>query len=401
MGGNNFNKGQGGAKKINLQFALGARAAAEEAVGKVCLKCRHARAGSTKCKSKQHVREDPNCVLHDSEKWPSAVQATLGEVAGALTNMQASLPVVPECEFVGATVDNPSLPPPPPAQLPRKQLVGNYKNDAHITVEAGPRDDTKYVQTNLAAGAQGYQLLSKKRTITEQVLGGVAQLVAALPRLPTSPPRPGKEPAPPPADVLDGLPSDANINTFVESRVTLLKDSQESEEQDAVVVTVEQPGTSVAPVAGKARSATPPYIVKQMQQLREALGRGDSIAPLPPEFGGKLYARISFDPDKAVTCGASCADLCSANLCAFDECKLWAINWQRQRRKRLPKGRVPCANPECEGNTDATAWGCTGDAPSGIFPILRTDGLFDYCTSVYHATAIHAGRGLTTTTGRW
>ena len=187
------------------------------------------------------------------------------------------------------------------------------------------------------------------------------------------------QPAPPlPQDWEDGVPpagsTDAERALFVDMMMN--EESQNTTDTNDSFASA----SAVAPrpasfgametATGGARAAAPLFIVNAMHEIRLSLGKGDSSAPAPASFQGRLCVEIRHD-----------ANAPDATTFAFDGVKVWFINWKRLRREFLLDDNVPCAREGCEGHTKAGRYGCEDAGGGGVVQILRTDGQYDYITA--------------------
>ena len=360
-----FGARRGGAPAQNISFALGVRSAAEEACGKVCHKCRNRREGKNLCQTAAHVRADPKCKMFDSKRWAGATQRTCADV---LTNLsqppKSSLPNPTTSTGAPAPtiVDGPTLEEEASATLRARQNMPQWLKDNGLE-----SDDDEGVNMNHSTGhAVGHvvgQVVGQAVAAVGHAMGqavaavgqAVGQAVACTP---------GEAVACTPGEAVATQPTTATTAATNEV-VEVNTESQETVYADQPVVTPSKP-LPVAPAAQPAKARTRPheFISEKFEALKQVLGKGDTIGGVPSCFQSKIYCEILFDEENPC-----------ANSFAYHGCKLFLVNWARQRRQTLPNGSVPCAREGCCGTTASLRYGPP-------IPIARADGLFDYIMGV-------------------
>jgi len=356
--------GGGGLSKQNTAFTQSirndARASVTAGTSKPakCLKCFHRNVlKDGKCSTQAHVREDPNCDEHGKQRWARATEVAPGGSGGAGPSGSAGPSSTPHSPKVRAFLQ---------ARGPPETCGFS------VTVPSKP-DNRTQGQLSWGTGALGQSFLGFFKPSSTVPASTAPSLTTPAPPSTSAPPAP-------PQAMPSSHPSVTGATGAGNSALTTtiggggMKDSQDSQDTfvSASGVMVKEVGTSIdgalTLAAGGARAAIPSFIMAKLKAAREALGTGSSVEPLPELFRGELFTVVSvsmdsFDPQEH----------------AYRGVKLTVLNWQRQRRRWLPEGRVPCARDGCTGHTEATKYG-TGHG--GVLTVLRTDGMHDYVTGV-------------------
>ncbi|KAK3286561.1 hypothetical protein CYMTET_5888, partial [Cymbomonas tetramitiformis] len=124
-------------------------------------------------------------------------------------------------------------------------------------------------------------------------------------------------------------------------------------------------------------STVPPIIVDELLKLQDASKHGTLPFPITAQL------HYSIPPPPKITALGHIAKPEPINHLFFG-CNLYYLDLKAMRTTFLPGGIVPCANPECHHpDTHFQYVGIQRFGASGVTPILRVDGYYDYITSVH------------------